>query len=679
LSSDRAPQESTRSAAITWLALTLFGAVSLTAFDAVLLERKKGFLTGGFLAEDHVTTFGQLLSFVTASIIADAAVIGVLAAFGLWLFASLRRPVRYAGALVIAMLPLVIADFVSYQLLDYLGDAFDLTLMYELADGQPSELFAVASGPVTFPLLALSGVAAAFVAGVWMLRRRRSLQADTSSRVVGLRVPAALFIAGVVATTAASATDDVLDNGLRRKPSGNVLNYLARQLSDFDGDGYAAVGRLADPSPFDARITPLSTDIPGNGIDENGVGGDLPAGSVAYVEDRPPSRWTRRPNVVLIMLESFRADVVGAHRNGRAVTPTLDALASRGVSAQRAYSHNGYTVQSRHHVFSGTLANLGDGTTLVDDFKANGYEVAWVSGQDESFGANDLKVGFDRADLAYDARTERHRRYSTFTTPGSLAVPYEVVVEQIGRFLDSRTTARPLFLYVNFHDTHFPYHHDGIRPLVGDTVIGRHQIAPSRAAEVQAMYANTAANVDAAIGEVLRLVEQALGVEPGVVVIGDHGESLFDENFLGHGYALNDAQTRIPLIVANLPLIIDEPFGQADLRAALRAALEPSPPGLETSKPTVRTNGDKGVFQYLGTIDRPRQIAFATLTDRVVFDFRTNKGRIAGGSWVRINNLPAPDRDRVVELIRYWERMKLARTERLRPDKHSEGDDSSGL
>jgi hypothetical protein len=656
----------------------MLGAVSITAFDAILLERKKGFLTGGFLAEDYVTSVGQLVSFVIASIVADAAVIGVLTAFGLWLLASLRRPFRYTGALVIAMLPLIITDFVSYQLLAYLGDAFDLALMYELADGQPSELFAVASGPVTVPLLGLAGVAIACATAIWMLRNRRSLQADTSSTNVGFRVPAVLFMAGVLATGTVSATDDVLDNGLRRKPSGSALGYVIRKISDFDRDGYPATGRLADPAPFDARISPLAADIPGNGVDENGVGGDLPAGSLPYVETQPPvSRWTHQPNVVLIMLESFRADVLSSTRNGRVVTPTLDALARRGLSAERAYSHNGYTVQSRHHVLSGTLANLGDGSTLVDDFKANGYEVAWFSGQDESFGASDLKVGFDRADVAYDARTEPHRRYSTFTTPGSLAVPYSVVIEQIGKFLHARRASQPLFMYVNFHDTHFPYYHSGIRPLVGNTVIGRHQIAPNRADELQAMYANTAANVDAAIGEVLRLVEDASGAPPGVIVIGDHGESLFDENFLGHGYALNDAQTRIPLVVANLPLIINEPFGQADLRGALRAALESTSP--YSGKPTLHAEQNKSVFQYLGTVDRPRQIAFATLAERVIYDFRTNRVRIAEHGWVRIGNLTEIERRRVIELIRYWERIKLARVKRPQPAKQSRGETSRGF
>ena len=663
------PLGAIRGCAATWIVLTVCSATVMTALDAALLERKKGFLTGGFLAEDHVTSAAQLMSFMAASLLADAAVLGLFVAIGLWLCEAVRPPLRYAAVVAIAVTPLVAANVISYQLLAYLGDAFDFSLMYELVDGSASEIFAVASGPMTVPVAALTAgiAAAAFTARRLRLAAVKDAQYQPL-RLRDARLPIALFIVGLALTATVSASDDVLENGLRRKPSGGMLNYLAAHLTDFDRDGYGAIGRLADPAAFDAKVFPFAVDIPGNGIDEDGAAGDLPAALPSYADAAaPPGVWTHRPDVVLIMLESFRADLVGARHRGRPVTPTLDALASRGVSAGLAYSHNGYTVQSRHHVFSGTLANLGDGTTLVDDFKANGYETAWVSGQDESFGADDLESGFRRVDVAYDARTEPHRRYSTFTTPGSLAVPYTVVVEQVEKFLASRSQTEPLFLYVNFHDTHFPYHHRDVRPLVNDVVLARHHIAPARADQLRAMYTNTVSNIDAAVGQILRLVERSRRRAPGVIVIGDHGESLFDENFLGHGYALNDAQTRIPLIAANLPIVIEEPFGQSDLRTAIRAALLRPDADVSVVQPIARVNDRKAVFQYLGNIDRPRQIARVSAAKRVVYDFRTRKARTDADGWAKLEQLAAEDRARVVELIHDWERMKLARVRRRSP------------
>src|SRR6185295_20331887 len=95
------------------------------------------------------------------------------------------------------------------------------------------------------------------------------------------------------------------------------------------------------------------------------------------------------------------------------------------------------------------------------------------------------------------------------------------------------------------------------------------EITPDRADAVRAMYLNTAANVDAAIGRVLGMVRQAVGREPAVIVLSDHGESLFDEGFLGHGYALNEAQTRVPFVAEGLPLSLAQPFGHAGVRQAI--------------------------------------------------------------------------------------------------------------
>ena len=211
-------------------------------------------------------------------------------------------------------------------------------------------------------------------------------------------------------------------------------------------------------------------------------------------------------------------------------------------------------MQSRFHLLAGQLISRRRTRTLIDDFKTNGYVVGYFSGQDESFGSADYRVGFDRADVRFDARSDADKRNSVFTTPGSLAVPLQVVQAHVNDFLRERVTAdRPAFLYINLEDTHFPYTHDGIEPIVSDTRVSRDRITPARRDEVWATYVNTAANVDRAIGEVIESVRRIRGREPAVIVTGDHGESLFEHGFLGHGYALNDVQTRVPLVVANLP------------------------------------------------------------------------------------------------------------------------------
>jgi hypothetical protein len=505
-------------------------------------------------------------------------------------------------------------------------------------------------------------VAAAVVlcALVWLLNRQgprtSRVRASTARRVM---LPAAVvFVAGLLTCAAASTISDLAEDGLRRKASGQVFLWLVSELTDVDRDGFGVGGRNSDPGPFDAGIYPYAIDVPGNGIDENGVGGDLPSGEPAYGEPAAPTAaWRHRPNVVLFVLESFRADAVGRIVKGTPVTPALDALARQGVSSARAFSHNGYTTQSRFHLFTGSLAALREGS-IVDDFKAQGYQVAYFSAQDESFGGSSLRVGFDRADVAYDARRDRDQRYSTYTTAGSLAVTHKTLSGRIDQFLESRDSRRPLFLYVNFHDAHFPYHHREMDPIISSTRVPQAQIAPARRDGVLEMYYNAAANVDRAVATTLERVTRTLGSAPAVIVMADHGESLFDEGFLGHGYALNDIQTRIPLIVRGLPMEIAEPFGQVDLRNAIAVALE-----RDSSENTPRVVADPGksVFQYLGNIHRPRQIAFTGMDGTLVYDFRDRQVLFPDGTRSQPDGLSGTAADQFLRLVHFWERMMLAR------------------
>jgi hypothetical protein len=597
-------------------------------------------------------------------VLTDGAVSGVVVVVALWLVGGVgvARTLAWGGALVLALVPIVAVNFVEYELVTYLGDAFDFRLLFDLAGRSPREILAVSSAHVMSVVGMSLGALSALVAASWFIWRHRNRGTPVPGVPFrrGIGLAGAVLVAGVVVMTLMRSGSDVLDNGLRRKPTGQMLGALAAAVTDVDRDGYGVLGRPPDPDLFDGRVRPYALDIPGNGVDEDGVGGDLPAGTAAYQEaSAAPGAWQSNQDVVLIVLESFRADARGAQLNGRPVTPVLDALATQGIAPPFAYSHNGYTIQSRRHIFAGSTADVRNDGTLIDDFKKHGYQVAYFSAQDESFGGPQEGVGFERADVAYDARADRSRRFSDFTTAGSLAVPLDVIEERVGAFLDQRRTSQPLFLYVNFQDTHFPYHHRGIQPLVSDVIVPQGDIAPEHADAVRAMYLNTASNVDRAIGEILSHVRRALGREPGVIVLSDHGESLFDEGFLGHGYALNDAQTRIPLVVANFPMRIEEPFVEADLRDAINRTLEMPPTA--GSKPSVVENPSKTVFQYLGQIARPAEIAFTGLSGRTVYDFRERRVRIGSGQWRRPEELAAPDYARFLGLVQTWERMMLAR------------------
>jgi hypothetical protein len=205
-----------------------------------------------------------------------------------------------------------------------------------------------------------------------------------------------------------------------------------------------------------------------------------------------------------------------------------------------------------------------------------------------------------------------------------------------------------------------------VKPLVGTTVVEQHDISPARREDLRRMYFNTVANVDAAIGDLLERARMALGKAPAVIVTADHGESLFDEGFLGHGYALNEAQTRVPLIVRGLPVEIVEPFAQSSLRALVWDALAPARP-----RPAALAGaGDDEVFQYLGTLERPRQIALTGSNGQRIYDFREERARIGSSDWKPLNRLTPRESAEVVELVRFWERLRLAARQRATPSEH---------
>ncbi len=651
-----------------WLVLSALAAAGVTIVDSLLLGRQRGLFRGGFLAYEYLASTGERAGFLLVSFLVDFALAAPL--IGLTLAGARRLGLRPAAAgflaLVVALTPAATDDFFSYQLGGFLGQTFDLSLMLDLVGGDVREFIAVAGGHIAAPLwfaVFAGGAVAAVTATLHRFAPGQAVEAVTPPGRRGWLRWAAVWPLGLVIMTAARLHSVPIDNGMRLKPSGKMLGFLVTKLTDFDRDGYGLLEQPADPAPFDARIHPYAIDVPGNGIDEDGLVGDLPLADANYTERPPPPLpWKQRPDVVLVFLESVRADVVGSTFEGKPVTPTLDGLAAEGASSQLAYSQNGFTTQSRYHMLSGSMGGLRGDSTLIDDFKRNGYQTVYISGQDDSFGGPTYSIGFDRADFFYDARREPERRYTAYATPGSLAVPFSVVEEHVDTYL-AGADQRPLFLYVNFGDTHFPYHHNLMRPLVSDVTLVHEErttktsgsaITPDRRNELWAMYVNGVANVDHAIGDVLASVARWRGRAPAVVVLSDHGESLFEEGFIGHGYALSEAQTRIPFVTARLPMKITEPFGETDVRDLISDALSTDD---GSTRPSLVPSPDARVFQYIGTVDHPREVGFRTLAGRVSYDFRT--GAIQRSSVSGTGHGTLADDD-VTRLLRFWEAIRVA-------------------
>jgi len=616
-----------------WAGVAVVAAVGATAIDCVLLQGKYRLFTGGFLRPYHLEG-GAIPAFFGLSLWLDGAAACLFVPLALVATRGLRtRARRLFAAAGLSLAPLLACSVARFEVDRFAGDWVGYTL---------------ASGADVPRWLATLGLAAVAVAGggavVWLAR----FVPDAAVRPLlrGTRRPwllgAAWVVSAPVVLALAGAAWKPGQDQLVLKTSGAWALAAGSAATDFDGDGYGLVRAPADAAPFDARRHPFAIDRPGNGVDENGLGGDLAAPGDFARERHGPAEFARRPDVVLFVLESYRADNLKARVDGRPVAPVLRGLVADGAVTGPAFSHNGYTIPSLTHLFKGGLTAAAEGS-LVDDFGANGYVTACVSGEDESFGGIARRTGMDRADVFVDARADKGRRVSAFTTPGSLTVPWPVVVGHVEALLDARRgDGRPLFAYVNFQDCHFPYQHREMESIFPAEPLSRAAITARNAGRVRRLYRNAAANVDRAVGRVLAAWERARGRAPAVVAVADHGENLFEDGLLGHGTVVNGTQMRILFLVHGLDAECVFPLGLRDVRSLVRDALaRPDPP------PAPRVDPDRWVFLYTGPLRSPQKLGAGFARGGVAYD-------LADGAWSSWGEPP-----RRPPVITLWEQIRL--------------------
>ena len=254
----------------------------------------------------------------------------------------------------------------------------------------------------------------------------------------------------------------------------------------------------------------------------------------------PPS--AERPNVLLVTIDTLRADRVGCYGHASASTPVLDALAARGVRFETAIAHVPLTGPSHASILTG-LGPLGHGfrenagfvlpaqvRSGTQDFREAGYRTAaFVS----AFPL-DRRFGFDRGFEVYDdhlpkgndpRRTPYVERFADATT-GAVVRWLEAPAE---------TAGRPFFLWVHYYDPHAPYEPPG-------DLAARFRTAP---------YDGEVAFADQQLGRLLRaLGERGLLERTLVLAMSDHGEGLGEHGEGTHGLFVYDSTLKVPLIVA---------------------------------------------------------------------------------------------------------------------------------
>jgi hypothetical protein len=663
---------SAQRASRVWALLLVVSAVGIGAADAVLLQLGGGFFAGGF---NGVSIHGlELAAYALTSMIFDlwwlllvwALLVPVSRRLGL------SRLQGSAMALVVGVsVPLGLA-FVRYRLHHVLGDLTGLSLLWDVADHSSAEVASQAVGylpPLAVPVVLATLALLLGLALAPRLEAKLGLRFETPAiRSVGLGA-ALLGVLGCALLVAPAASVENLRFGLRKKPSATLLAALGGWLTDFDRDGFGPFSRLRDPAPWDPAIHPYALDLPGNDVDENGLAGDHPLHFAPYAPVAVPSDVVpASPHVLLIFLESFRADLVGLSFQGREVTPFLNRLAREGAASERAYVHAPFTSESRAQLFGGHILPRAGDPTLVDDFGGRGYRVGLFSGQDDSFANGVAQMGAMRADVFYDARADRDRRVSRSSSPVGLQVSWKLVVQRVEEFLATADGSVPLFLYVNIVDTHHPYHHREIDLIFDVDPVARYEIRRDRADDVWATYLNTAANVDRAVERVVRAWWSRMGSRGVILVTADHGQSLYDdEGFLGHGRSVHQTQTRVPFILWGIGGDWPEPLGLADVRGLLLRHLPR--PGNAVSRARFVPDPSRRLFHFMARIDEPRILGLRGIDGTVQYDFENDQVELRDG-YEHPLEAPAEVVEAAFEsLIWNWEELRLRHAdERVSPE-----------
>ncbi len=257
----------------------------------------------------------------------------------------------------------------------------------------------------------------------------------------------------------------------------------------------------------------------------------------------------RNANVLLITLDTLRADHLSCYSPQNVPTPHIDELAARGVRFLQAVAQVPLTAPSHASILTGTyppvhkVRDMGgfildkSVPTLASLAHEAGFETAAFVGAAVLSHIYGLNRGFETYNDDMGAKQEEG------PLPGAVAeIPGDTVtgralewLEQHRRGSGKNNSGKNFFLWVHYYDPHFPYD----PPM------------PFKAKYVKDPYSGEVAFTDAQVGRLLQwLGDHGLNEKTLIVLMADHGESLGEHGEYTHGVFLYESTMHIPLIVA---------------------------------------------------------------------------------------------------------------------------------
>jgi arylsulfatase A-like enzyme/Tfp pilus assembly protein PilF len=284
-----------------------------------------------------------------------------------------------------------------------------------------------------------------------------------------------------------------------------------------------------------------------------------------------PAITPEKPSVILVTIDTLRADHVGSYGYAAAETPNIDALARAGARFTHAYTPVPITLPAHTslltgmfpmatgiHDFSGNKlpANI---PTLARILREQGYTTAAFIGSavlDSRFGLNQ---GFDTYFDHFDFSRLLETNLDQMERRGDL------VVDEALSWL-KRSPRRPLFLWVHLYDPHHPY-------TPPEPFASRFRARP---------YDGEIAFADAQAGRLFSALQQEGIFNSSLVVLaGDHGEGLGEHGEETHGFFIYNSTLHIPLVIkvpGAAPRVVEEEVSLTDVMPTILQALKISAP-----------------------------------------------------------------------------------------------------
>jgi glucan phosphoethanolaminetransferase (alkaline phosphatase superfamily) len=411
---------------------------------------------------------------------------------------------------------------------------------------------------------------------------------------------------------------------------------------------------------------------------------------VRLVATGPSAELERPAHIVLIVMESFRADHVPLYGYGRNTMPRLQETRDDWLVFSNYRSAAPMTAASLRAMLSSRYLQLGSNENTINDcvagfwnsLSAVGYRTAFLTGADLRWHYLDQVTKANACDeyFHFHAVDEPTRRASMLTDRSDSSLNDSLVIERAGHVLQRADQQQsPTFSLLYLLNLHQPYHSDpedrhfndaSLPSVVADQRILDMKLSEGHRVALHNQYDNSIVNFDKNLSNLLTRMRHGGLLEKSVVIVtGDHGEAFGEHGTYYHGTTVYDEQIKVPLMIrvgSELP----------KLRQALAKNRRAVATGVDLSPTILSIAGGKIPAEFQGAsltdVDRKRydmvfwtagyQMA-AVFTERhkYIYDMETRRaeGYDLSADPQERNNLLEGDFENFASFLNYLQQLQV--------------------